>query len=146
MDRLHTYANYPSARRMCPLSTAQAALWLAQALDPSSPIFNQGQYIEVFGPVEPKLFELAVHQAVADTDAFQLRFVEAESGAAQYVEPYSDWSVPFFDVSAKGDADATAQEWMRADMARADDLLTGPLFTFALFRVAPDRSLCYFRG
>src|SRR5262245_42568098 len=103
MDRLHTYADDSAAHRLYPLSTAQAALWVAQALDPSSPIFNQGQYIEVFGPIEPRLFETAVRRAVAETDTLQLRFVETERGPAQYVQAYTDWNVPFFDVSANAD-------------------------------------------
>ena len=135
-----------SIRRVLPLSSAQAALWIAQALDPSSPILNQGQYLEVFGPVDRAVFDATVRRAVADTDAFQLRFVESESGPSQYVDPYEGWTVPFFDVSETPDPDATALEWMHADMGRADDLRSGPLFTFALFRVGAGRSLCYFRG
>jgi nonribosomal peptide synthetase DhbF len=50
------------------------------------------------------------------------------------------------DVSAAADPEAAAVEWMQADMRRPVDLRGGPLFTGALFRVAPRRFLWYQRA
>src|SRR5262249_60350983 len=54
-------------------------------------------------------------------------------------------SMTLFDVSADLDPAATAGAWMKAGLAKPVDLLRGPLFRFALFKVAPDRFLWYQR-
>jgi len=45
-----------------PLSAAQLGLWFAQKIDPTNPIYNLGQSIEIHGPVDPSLFKAAVKQ------------------------------------------------------------------------------------
>ena len=36
------------------LSAAQLGVWVAQKLDPTSPIFNLGQYVEIRGTLDPE--------------------------------------------------------------------------------------------
>jgi nonribosomal peptide synthetase DhbF len=128
-----------------PLSAAQLGVWSAQAFDPQSPAFNIGEYLEIEGPLDPALFEEAVRQAVARTDALHLRFVETDEGPLQYPEPYTGWEMPYLDLHGEPDPRAAAEEWMRRDVARADDLARGPFFTLALFRAGPGRFFYYQR-
>jgi hypothetical protein len=127
------------------LSAAQLGIWFAQALDPDSPIFNIGEYLEIFGPIAPMLFEKAVRQAVAETDALQARFIETDDGPRQYFAPDPNWVMPFIDVSAEVDPRASAKVWMHHDLGHPSDLTQGPLFTVALFRSAPDHFFYYQR-
>ena len=39
-----------------PLSTGQLAIWHAQSIDPSNPIFNQAEYVEIRGSIDTNLF------------------------------------------------------------------------------------------
>ena len=128
-----------------PLAAAQLGVWFAQKIDPSNPIYNIGQSIEIHGPVDPSLFKAAVTQAVADTEALQVRFIEEIDGPCQVIGPPSEISIPLVDVSAELDPQAAAEGWMKADLAKPVDLLRGPLFFFALFKAAPARFFWYQR-
>ena len=126
-----------------PLAAAQLGLWFAHKIDPANPIYNIGQSIEIHGPVDPSLFNAAVTQALIDTEALQVRFLEESEGPRQVIGPPSEISVPLVDVSAELDPQAAAEEWMKADLANPVDLLRGPLFRFALFKAAPARFFWY---
>ncbi len=121
------------------LSAAQLDIWFAQMLNPHSPAYNIGEYLEIVGPIDPGIFETALRRVVAESDALQLRFIETDDGPRQYIKEDSDWLMPIVDVSAEIDPRAAAEAWMRDDMVRIVDLAHGPLFGYALFRVAPDR-------
>jgi nonribosomal peptide synthetase DhbF len=135
-----------SQEKSLPLSAAQLGLWFAQKMDPANPIYNIGQWTEIHGPVDPTLFSAAVTRAVIDTEAFRVRFIEGIDGPRQVIDVQSEISVPLFDVSTELDPPATAETWMKADMAKPVDLLHSPLFFFALFKVAPDRFFWYQRA
>ena len=131
--------------KLRPLSSAQSSIWFAQMLDPHSPIYNIGEYLEILGPIDPQLFETALRQVVAECDALRLRVVETDEGPRQYIDADPDWSMPFFDVSGEADPCAVAERWMHEDMARVVDLTRGPLFGYALFRAATNRFFWYAR-
>ena len=128
-----------------PLSAAQLGVWFAHKIDPANPIYNVGQSIEIHGPVDPSLFNAAVTQAVIDTEAYRVRFIEEIDGPRQVIGPPSEISIPLLDVSAELDPQAAAEAWMKADLAKPVDLLRGPLFRFALFKAAPARFFWYQR-
>ena len=127
------------------LSTAQLGIWVAQMLNPQSPIFNITEYVEILGPVDARCFEAALRLIVAETDSLHLRFVETDDGPRQYLAHDPNWVLPFIDVEAEADPRAAAEAWMRNDMVRAIDLARDPPFGFALIRAAPDRFYWYVR-
>ncbi len=128
-----------------PLSTAQLSIWVAQMLDPQSPIYNVGEYLEILGPVDPDLFATALRQVVAESDALHLRVVDTADGPRQVLGKEPDWRLSILDVSEQVDPRAAAEKWMAEDVDRIVDLARGPLFGYALFRLAPDRFLWYAR-
>ncbi|MBN2911031.1 amino acid adenylation domain-containing protein, partial [Polycladomyces sp. WAk] len=128
-----------------PLSGAQSGIWFAQHLDPENPIYNAGEYIEIHGPIDPALFESALRQAVMEAESLHLRFGEDEDGPWQIIDPSSDWPFHVIDLSGEPDPREAALAWMKDDLARPVDLKRGPLFTQALFKVAPDCFLWYQR-
>ncbi len=128
-----------------PLSAGQLGVWFAQQLNPTSAAYNIGEYIEIFGPIDPALFEQALRQVVIESDALCLRFAEHADGPRQFVGGPPDWALAYLDLSAAADARVTAEAWMRADLARPVDLLLGPMFGFALFKLSPDRYIWYAR-
>ena len=130
---------------MRPLSAAQLGIWAAQMIDPVNPAYNTGEYFEILGPIDPRLFETALRRVVAETDALRLRLVESAEGPRQYAGADPAWVMPLVDVSATADPRAAAEAWMRDDMARAVDLTRGPLFGYALLRAGPERYFWYAR-
>ena len=129
-----------------PLSAAQLGVWFAHKIDPANPIYNIAQSREIHGPIDPSLFNAAVTQALIDTEAYRVRFIEEIDGPRQVIDPPSEFSISLLDVSAELDPQAAAEAWMKADLAEPVDLLHGPLFCFALFKTAPDRFFWYQRA
>ena len=127
------------------LSSAQLGIWFAQKLDPSSPAYNIGEYIELNGPIDPALFERALRQAVFEAETLRVRFVDDAAAPRQIVGAPAPWSLCVIDVSAEDDARAAAETWMKADLARPVEPTIGPLFGFALFKASAGRFFWYAR-
>lgn len=123
------------------LSGAQSGIWFAQQLDPDNPIFNTGEYIEIQGPVDPNMFELAVRKVVAEAEALHVHFEENEDELWQMIDSSREFYFHFIDVSSEKSPEETARSWMKDDLSKPVNLKTDKLFTEALFRVAPD---CFF--
>ncbi|MEV6550600.1 amino acid adenylation domain-containing protein [Streptomyces sp. NPDC051597] len=129
-----------------PLTGAQQGLWFAQRLDPANAAYNTAEYVEIHGPVDTALFETALRRTVGEADTFALRFTDTADGPRSAPATDDDWPLHLVDVSGEADPRAAAEAWIRADMATAADLGEGPLFTHALFTVAPDRFFWFLRA
>ena len=127
------------------LSTAQLGIWFAQQLNPSSPAYNIGEYLEIHGPVDAALFERALRQVVAETEALRVQIIERAGDPWQLIGPPPSWSMPIIDVSAEADARAAAESWMQVDLARPIDPTRAPLFGYALFKASDTRFFWYAR-
>ncbi|MFG2357908.1 SDR family oxidoreductase [Streptomyces sp. NPDC048521] len=127
------------------LTGAQEGIWYGQQLDPRSPAYNTGEYLEIHGPVDRDLFETALRRTVAETEALGLRFVDTPEGPRCLSAPSTDWVLHVRDVSSAPDPVAAAEAWMRADLTTAVSLGDGPLFTQALFKAADDRHLWFMK-
>ncbi|WP_374090326.1 non-ribosomal peptide synthase/polyketide synthase [Methylomicrobium lacus] len=128
-----------------PLSAAQTGMWFAQTLSSPDSMFNLAEAIEIHGPIDPALFEKALRQAVMEADTVRVRLIEDGDGLRQIISPSFDAEIPFIDVSAEADPEA-AERWMMAELTRPVDLLTGTLWTSALFKIASDRFVWYHRS
>jgi amino acid adenylation domain-containing protein/non-ribosomal peptide synthase protein (TIGR01720 family) len=127
-----------------PLSAAQHEIWLAeQRLGTENCVYKVGVYVEVCGPVDPVLFEAALQHVVGEVDSLHVRFVKGDDGPQQVVGFFSDWSMPVIDFSGESDPSAAADAWMSGDVARPMDLTRGPLFSYALIKLRPDRFFWY---
>ena len=127
-----------------PLSTAQTEIWLAQQIHPESPVYNIAQFTVIHGIVEPTVFEAALRQVVDEAESLRLQFIGNDRGLQQFVSS-PDWSLSLIDVSAEVNPQAAAEAWVRADYEQPVELLVGPLFGYALVKVASSRFLWYQR-
>ena len=128
-----------------PLSKAQLALWVSQQLDPASAALNIGEYIEIPGNLDPELFDAALRTVVASCDSLHLRILATGNKPLQEIKPDLGWALPKLDFSAQSDPVAAAIAWMRDDMGRTVDPTRGPLFGYALLRIALSRWFWYSR-
>ncbi|WP_405677192.1 condensation domain-containing protein [Streptomyces sp. NBC_00868] len=126
-----------------PLSLAQTGVWLAQQLNPDERSFNIAEYCDIEGPVDPVLFEAALREVVAATPALRARFGIGAEGLCQYIDDTVDVTLHCFDLVDEPDPRAAAERWMADNLAEEYDLATGPLFTWALFAIGPERTLWY---
>lgn len=126
-----------------PLTSAQTGMWFAQQLDPQNPIYKAAEYIDIRGPVDLTLIEIALRQAVTDTEAFRVRIEADDEGIWQLVERMADWPLPVLDLRGEADPWTRAQEWMWTDLSRSVDLGRGPAFTWTVLQLATDWFLLY---
>ncbi|MDI1442657.1 myxochelin non-ribosomal peptide synthetase MxcG [Polyangium sp. 6x1] len=129
-----------------PLSAAQHGIWLGQELDPTLPIYNAGECIEICGPLDPAIFEASLRQTITEAEALHMRLVVAEDGPRQLLAPSLDWPLHRIDVAREADPWAFVDAWMRADLEKPVDLRRGPLFAEALFTAGPERTYWYQRA
>ncbi|MCF1593506.1 non-ribosomal peptide synthetase [Streptomyces muensis] len=133
-----------SSVEILPVTAGQREVWLAEQHSPDlGPALRLGEYLEIHGPVDPAVFETALRQVVDETDALRVRLVSGDDGPVQILERALPWTLTFVDVGDEPDAEAAARAWISADLARPMDLARGPLFSYALFRLAPDRHWWY---
>lgn len=93
-----------------PLTKAQFAIWVAQMLDPASPAYNIGEYIEISGVIDPELLRIAVKRVFDETDTLRLRFVDFGEGPRQYVAQDEVLEVAYFDLSRDVNPRSAAEE------------------------------------
>ena len=126
------------------LSAAQREIWFAeQRLNTANRVYKVGECVEIYGPVDPVLFEAALRRVIGEVDSLHVRFVEDSDGPRQVVEPLSKWLMPVIDVSGEPDPHMAAEDWIAADVARPMDLARDPLFSYALIKVGSARFLWY---
>ncbi|MEV6423635.1 amino acid adenylation domain-containing protein, partial [Streptomyces sp. NPDC051662] len=125
-------------------SAAQLGVWVAQQLEPRSPLYNCGVFFDIDAPLEADLLDRAVARAVEETEALRVCFTEDGDGLWQQSVP-DVAPLRHIDLSGHSDPYAAALTWMKADLATPVDLTRGPLYGHASLRLAPDRHLLAFR-
>ncbi|MEU5210162.1 amino acid adenylation domain-containing protein [Streptomyces sp. NPDC020742] len=126
-----------------PASAAQREMWMAEQAAPDAPQQRIGEYLDIRGPIDTAAFEAAMRRTIAEASPFHARFIAEDGVPWQILDLPADWSFPVLDVSGEADPAAAAEAWMRADLARPLDLARGPLFSYALFTLGPERSIWY---
>lgn len=127
------------------LTDGQRGIWYAVQGDSANPLFGLAERVDIQGPVDTGLFEAALRRVVDETEALRVSFGEDADGPYQVVAPALDWPFHLVDVSGQDDPEAAVRDWTSADQRRPVDLSAGPLFTFALFRLAEHRYVWYQR-
>jgi nonribosomal peptide synthetase DhbF len=133
------------ARTELRLSSPQLGIWLDCEINRATANHNVSEYLEILGTVEPDIFERALRRMVAEIEGLNVSFAVGQDGPRQVLNGLTEWGMPVLDLSAAADPVGAAQAWMQADVARIVDPLRGPLFTYALIKISPDRWFWYRR-
>ncbi|MEO3749883.1 amino acid adenylation domain-containing protein [Streptomyces sp. B6B3] len=128
-----------------PLFDSQEGIWLAQRIQGSGSAYTICHRVDIRGPVDPGVFERALHRVVAETEILRARFVEDADGVSQVFGPVPDHRPRFVDLTAEEDPWAAADTIVRAEARRPEDPTGDELFSFILFRLAPDRHVWFQR-
>ncbi|MBB4142135.1 amino acid adenylation domain-containing protein [Rhizobium rhizoryzae] len=127
------------------LTEAQAGLWYVQQIDPSNPILNASQYVELAGELDIDLFRRAFAQMVEEADCLSLTFHSGAFGPSQRLDAITRPSLEIVDLRSEADPASAALALMQADTARPVNLGQGPVARFTLFRLSEDRHYWYER-
>ncbi|SPE61901.1 Dimodular nonribosomal peptide synthase [Streptomyces netropsis] len=128
-----------------PLTAFQLEIWISQILEPTSTVYNVGDYYEITGVVDGELLERAARITVDEAGSLGARFVTAPDGAPTQELAPAEWDFDVLDLSGAADPEAEALAWMRAQFDRPADLTRGPLLAAALIKVSADRHFWYRR-
>ncbi|MEC3982800.1 condensation domain-containing protein, partial [Amycolatopsis sp. H20-H5] len=135
-----------SSATVLPLTAGQAGIWYAQDLSGPNATFHAAAYLDIAGAVDTGLFTAAMRRVVTEAEALRARFADEGSGPVQVIEPVTDWSAqPVHVVDLTGEGPRAALDWMWSDTRTPVDVFEGPLYRFALLKVAPERFFFYYR-
>nr|WP_168496387.1 non-ribosomal peptide synthetase [Streptomyces sp. RLB1-33]QIY73939.1 amino acid adenylation domain-containing protein [Streptomyces sp. RLB1-33] len=129
-----------------PVTAAQLGVWVAQRMEPESPLYQCAVYYDS-GPFDTEVLRHAVTLAVAEADTLRAGFGD-DGEVFSVIRSRVDGAVPLLDtldLRAEPDPQAAARAWMDRDLATVPDLAAGPLFRHALLRLSDRRHLLYFR-
>nr|WP_157357341.1 non-ribosomal peptide synthase/polyketide synthase [Amycolatopsis nigrescens] len=127
-----------------PLTGAQTGIWLAQQIEPESPVYNVAGYVEVRGDVDLAMLGGAIKAAVDEAECVHVRF-RVEDGVPRQYPVAPAWRLETVDLTGEPDPDAAADAWMLADIRRVANLATGPLHAQVLLLLGPGRVWWYQR-
>ncbi|MDS9468838.1 amino acid adenylation domain-containing protein [Paracoccus sp. MBLB3053] len=132
------------SRPALPLTEAQEGMWFAQSIDPTNPILNTGQYVELIGALDVERFRTAHAATMAQCEALRARFGFVDGRPVQWLDARPP-VLECADLSGFADPEAEALARMASDSARALDLSCDQLARFCLFRLGPQRHFWYQR-
>lgn len=128
-----------------PLTDAQLGLWYAQQRDPSNPVFNTAQYVEIRGRLDVQALGAAVQQAMAEADALAVRIVDTDTGPRQTTDAQRRVSLHIVDLRQDTDPASAAHVRMQADIQTPLDPCRDQLVAQQLFILADDSYFWYQR-
>jgi amino acid adenylation domain-containing protein len=119
----------------------QTDVWRAQQLMPGGTVYNIGGYASMFCAVDHFALERAIRRELERTETHHFRFMETDDGPRQYFAKSTHFNLTAVDMSGHGDPQAAAIAWMRDFMDTPFDLADGPLFRYALIKVADEHMI-----
>ncbi|MEE7546109.1 non-ribosomal peptide synthetase, partial [Xanthomonas sp. Kuri4-1] len=133
-------ANHLVVDASLPLTTAQRGLWIGQKLNPHTSL-KMAEALELRGPIDARLLLAASRQVAREFDNTRVRIVEEHGTPRQIVDSDYGHAIPLIDLSGAPAPREAADRWIAEDLAQADDLANGPLWTCALLRLAAEHHL-----
>src|SRR5215217_3780353 len=127
-----------------PLTAAQAGIWFAAQVDPASPVYGIGWFVDVRGGADVARLGAAIGRALTEAACLHVTAGTENGVPVQYPAPFSG-EVPVVDLRAEADPERAAHERMRATLGLVPDLGHGPLTRHELLVLGPDRVL-WFQG
>ncbi len=132
-------------RSTATLTQAELGLWYAQRVDPSNPVFNTGQYVDLRGPLDRHAFRRAIEQAIAEADTLAFRVAEMADGPSRVIDPLARPALQDIDLDETRDPEAESLTLMRRDMASPVAPDRDALAATVLFRLSEDWHRWYLR-
>ncbi|MEJ2415758.1 MAG: condensation domain-containing protein, partial [Exilibacterium sp.] len=82
-----------------PLSAAQRGIWFALQINPDvSSSFKVAEYLEINGPIDKELFEIAFRQVLEETECSRVTITDSIDAPQQCLTISPDWLLPILDL------------------------------------------------
>ncbi len=135
----------PAASVEYPLSELQKEMWLAAQIRPEASVANNGtNVVELVGELNPVALQRAINEVVNRHES--LRSVVSKDGTSFMARPSLELDLKTRDLSDLSTTEAAVQltAILEQDGRQVFDLAEGPLASFMLIRLAPNRHLLVF--
>ncbi|NYH77421.1 amino acid adenylation domain-containing protein [Actinopolyspora biskrensis] len=129
-----------------PLSAAQESIWYSHLLDEQKNVCNFYAYLDIRGPIEPRLLIAAIRQTVSEVDALRTVFVDVDGTVQQKILPVVEPAIDVVDLRCHADPHDAAFEWMEKRRRAPFDMSGSPPMDYALLQLADESwyfYLCY---
>lgn len=123
-----------------PLSYAQMRLWLAEQIDPGTPLYNICRVLSLVGPLQFPALEKSL-QLIVDRHEILRTVYRLEDIPIQEVQPEWKLTVPRHDLAhaPANELRRTIANFIDNEAARPFDLETGPLLRAKVLRIGEDQ-------
>lgn len=121
------------------LTAAQMGVWIDCSIDPSRTNYNISEYLEICGDLDLPVFRSALERVVEEAEPLHVRFVLDGEELRQVRSHATEWPFTFLDMTSDPTPRASAEMWLAEYVDHPVDPMSGPLFAFALLKIAPDR-------
>jgi amino acid adenylation domain-containing protein len=119
------------------LTLTQNDIYLDQARQPGSPLYNVGGYVRL-GRIDAPRLTRAHGRLVRQHEAFGLRLHTSAAAVEQSIHASRDTSLPLHDFSGTADPAAAADAWLQQQFRAPFALDQGSLFRAFLLRLGDD--------
>ena len=116
-----------------PLTHPQKSIWFLEKTNPGSGISNIAATMLIDEEVDYDLISRSANIMLKRNEGFRLRFFEADGQVRQYVAPFEEYKLDYYDFSTQDKASLFAFD--REQASKPFDCLNQPLFYFALIKI-----------
>jgi enterobactin synthetase component F len=127
------------------LTTAQRGLWFSQKMNPGA-IMSIAEATEICGPIQPEIFQRALHQVIAEAEQLRVRVIERDGKPQQILRSVYKGPFPYVDMSREANPRDAIEAWMMDELTRPVDLANDPLWVSALLKAADGHYFWYHRA
>ncbi|MDP5209828.1 non-ribosomal peptide synthetase [Microbulbifer sp. 2205BS26-8] len=122
--------------RYQPLASVQQAVWLDQALNYESPVYNLGYVIEIEAEVDTAIFIEAINRLIRKHDALRIVLSEQEEAMpTQKILPTVSLTPIIQDFSSQNNPEQEIWKYIRQRFNTARDLYDGLLWDSEILRI-----------
>ena len=143
-EATQTNGNHEIPRRpqngSIPLSFSQQRLWFVSQLDPTTPLYNVPEAVELKGPLNVAALEQSLNEIIRRHDALRTVFNIVDRQPVQVCAPSRNLTLKIVDLSSlpPGSREANARRLLEAEARRPFDLSNDLLLRATLVRLHPE--------
>ncbi|MCQ8127282.1 non-ribosomal peptide synthetase [Methylomonas rivi] len=119
------------------LADNQLAVWYDQIARSSSPVYNIGGRLAIYGELNVALLKRALELLVAQNAAFRLAISPSGGRIMQSVRPHLPVELPFIDFSNEANPESLAEAWLQERFKQAFPIGDASIYwQFALLKIS----------
>ena len=121
------------AQQTYPLTLSQLMIWGAETVLEGGPPAHLCWMVRLPGKLPAEHWAEIIGQVVSENEGLRLRMVLQDGEVRQYVAPDEPVSLPVYDFTDSGGAEAL-RRWVGGEIAKRLPLIDSPLYRFAILR------------